>query len=360
MAGAIPLTQLIGQPNILNYAANQQQNSQLDRTGLLDFLNLNLSYTATNASYSTQPTAVGSNYYEQVLNLIQNVTLTATGNAAGATTDTIVNTDLVTLAVYQYLYNGGVLPGVPFSSFSNSAQNVSALVRIYFIDPWSNKETMTRLDARLLSQLQLALTWRDATSVAAGGTGGTTTITNGQVVLSVQMWQNVAQILRPYMRISDRKTQIVAQQNALQFNNVPIGNVLRRELFQGIVPAVSGYNYGWSSAAAFGSTGQAQGPMLQLLLNNTTKVLNESYNNLVLSNPNLLKVPPTAWGTIAGSIPGWVAYEPAPQKKTSQALPMWGINTASNYVDVAAPGTYGSYVKITDIEICGATAQALA
>ena len=34
---------------------------------------------------------------------------------------------------------------------------------------------------------------------------------------------------------------------------------------------------------------------------------------------------------------------------------MWGVNRADNYFDVAAPGTYGSYVKITDIELVGAT-----
>ena len=360
MAGSVPLDRLVGQPPILTFAANQQQVSQIDRTGLFDFLKLNLSFTATNAGYSTQPTAVGSNGYEQVLNLIQNITLTATGNAAGATTDTLINTDFLTLGVFQYYYSNGCLPGTPFATFTNAAQNVSAVVKAFFIDPRSNKSTMTRLDARLLSQLQLYVNWRDSTSYAAGGVAGTTTISNGQVVLSVREWQNVPQIIRPWMRISDRKTQIVSQQNALQIQGVPIGNVIRRELIQGIVPAVTGYNYGWSSAAAFASTGQAQGPMYQLLINNSTKVLNESFADLLADNPQLLQITQNAWGTLNGAIPGWYIYEPARQKLVSQSLPMWGINRADNYVDVAAPGSFGSYVKITDQEIVGATAATLA
>jgi hypothetical protein len=359
MAGSVPLDRLVGQPPILNFAANQQQVSQIDRTGLYDFLKLNLSFTATNAGYSTQPTAVGSNGYEQVLNMIQSVVLTATGNAAGATTDTMINTDLVTLAVYQYYYSGGTLPGTPFATFANSAQNVSAIVKANFIDPWSNKPTMTRLDSRLLSQLNLTVGWRDSTSYASGGVAGTTTVTNGQVVLSVREWQNVPQVIRPWLRISDRKVQIVAQQNAQIVQGVPIGNVIRRELIQGIVPLVTGYNYGWSSAAAFGSTGQAQGPMFQLQINNSTKVLNESFADILADNPQLLQITQNAWGTLNGAIPGWYVYEPARQKKVSQSLPMWGVNRADNFVDVAAPGSFGSYLKISDIEMVGATEQTL-
>jgi hypothetical protein len=36
---------------------------------------------------------------------------------------------------------------------------------------------------------------------------------------------------------------------------------------------------------------------------------------------------------------------------------MWGIQKADDYIDVAAPGTYGSYYKFTDVEIVGATPQ---
>jgi hypothetical protein len=362
MAGSVPLDRLVGQPPIINYAANQQQISQIDRTGLYDFLKLNLSYTATLASWSTPPTLVGSHPWESTLNLIQNVTLTATGNAAGSTTDTMVNTDLLTLAVYQYYYSGGAVPGgTPLVTLANGVQNVVAVAKIFFIDPWSNKGTMTRLDSRLLSQCNLSISWRDPSSFSTGGTGGTTTISNGQVVLSVREWQNVPQVVRPWLRMSDRKVQIVSQQNALQVQGVPIGNVIRREFLQGIVPAASGYNYGWSSAAAFGSTGQAQGPMFQMLINNSIKVLNESLANIAADNTQLLNLVNgnSTWGSLAGAIPGWYVYEPARQRKVSQSLPMWGVNRADNYIDVAPPGGNGSYLKITDLELVGATQQTL-
>jgi hypothetical protein len=359
MAGSVPLDRLIGQPPILNYAPNQQQVSQIDRTGLYDFLKLNLSFTASLSGYTVPPTEVGSNGYESVLNLIQNVTLTATGNAAGSTTDTMINTDFLTLGVYQYYYSGGIQAGAPLATLANGSQNVNAIVKAMFIDPWSNKGTMTRLDSRLLSQLNLSISWRDVSSFATGGSGGSIALQNGQVVLSVREWQNVPQTIRPWLRMSDRKTQIVNQQNAQQVQGVPIGNVIRRELLQGIVPQVSGYNYGWSSAAAFASTGQAQGPMFQLLINNSTKVLNESLANIVGDNPQLLQLPNNAWGTLQGAIPGWYVYEPARQKKVSQSLPMWGVNRADNYIDVAPPGPNGSYLKITDLELVGATAATL-
>lgn len=359
MAGSVPLDRLVGQPPILTYAPNQQQVSQIDRTGLYDFLKLNLSFTAVLAAYTTPPTNVGSNGYESVLNLIQNVTLTATGNAAGSTTDTMINTDLVTLGVYQYYYSSGTQAGNPLGTLANGSQSPTAIVKAFFVDPWSNKGTMTRLDSRLLSQLNLSVSWRDPTSFGAGGVAGTTTINNGQVVISVREWQNVPQTIRPWLRLSDRKVQIVAQQNAQQVQGVPIGNVIRRELLQGIVPAAAGYNYGWSSAAAFASTGQAQGPMFQLLINNSTKVLNESLADLIGDNAQLLHITNNAWGTLQGSIPGWYVYEPARQKKVSQSLPMWGVNRADNYIDVAPPGGNGSYLKITDLELVGATAATL-
>jgi len=358
-SGAVLLDRLVGQPPILNFAANQQQVSQIDRTGVYDFLQLTLSYTATLAGYSTLPSMVGSNVYEQVLNLIQNVTLTSSGNAAGATTDTNVNTDLLTLAAYQYYYSNGTVPGVPFSTLSNAAFNVTAAAKIMFTDPWSNKSELTRLDSRLLSQLNLSVTWRDYTSVVTGGVAGTTTISNGQIVLTVREWQNVTEAVRPWIRLSDRKQAITNQQNGQLFQGVPIGNVLRRELLQGIVPAASGYNYGWSSAAAFGSTGQAQGPMWKLLLNNSTPVLNTALSTLVTDNPQLLGITSNAWGTTQGAIPGWFIYEPARNKKLANAIPMWGIQRADDFIDVAAPGTYGSYAKITDAEVVGATIEQL-
>jgi len=355
MAGSVPLDHLIGQPNVLTYAPNQQQISLIDRTGLYDYLQMSLSYTATLAGYTTQPTMVGSNTYEAVLNMIQNVTLTATANSSGATSDTLVNTDLLTLAVYQYYYSGGFLPGTPFSTFSNGAFNVSAAVKINFMDPWSTKGGLTRLDARLLSTLQLSMTWRDATSFAAGGTAGTATVSNAQVVLTVREWQNIRERIRPYVRLQDRKAPITNQQNALQVQGVPVGQVLRRELLQGIVPQVSGYNYGWSSEAAFGSTGQLQGPMWKLLSNNSVPLLNTSLASIVADNPQLLKLPLNAWGTLAGAIPGWQIYEPSRNKSVANSIPMWGVQRADDYIDVASPGTYGSYYKFTDIELVGMT-----
>lgn len=64
MAGSVPLDRLVGQPPVLTYAPNQQQVSQIDRTGLYDFLKLNLSFQAVYAAYSTPPTMVGANGYE--------------------------------------------------------------------------------------------------------------------------------------------------------------------------------------------------------------------------------------------------------------------------------------------------------
>jgi hypothetical protein len=352
---------LIGQPPVLNYAANQQSISQIDRTGLYDFIKLNLSYTANYKGYTTLPTLVGNSGWESTLNLIQNVTLTATGNAAGSTTDTLVNTDFLTLAVYQYYYSGGSQPGGnTLVTPAAGAQSVQGAAKIFFIDPWSNKGTMTRLDARLLSQLNLSVSWRDPSSFSTGGAGGTTTVTSGMVVLSVREWQNVPQLVRPWLRMSDRKVQIVSQQNALQVQGVPIGNVIRRELLQGIVPQAAGYNYGWTSPAAFGSTGQAQGPMMQLLINNSIKVLNQSLNNLSEDNIQLFQLPPQPqFGSTGGNLNGWFVYEPARQKKVSQSLPMWGVNRADNYIDVAAPGGNGSYLKMTDLELVGATQATL-
>lgn len=356
MAGSIPLDRLIGQPNILAYQANQQTLSQIDRTGLYDFLKLNYSATFTLAGYTTLPVMVGSNAQEQANNMIQNVTLTATGNAAGAASDTICNTDFWTLAAYQAMYSGTVNATVSSAgTIANAAFNVASTTKIPFVDPWSNKPTMTRLDARLLSTLNLSISWRDATSFVSGGVAGTTAVSNAQCVISVREWQNTAQIGRPWMRLQDRKQTITAQQNALLVQGVPIGNVIRRQLLQGIVPQVTGYNYGWTSTAAFGSTGQAQGPMNALIINNSTQILNESLANLTADNAQLLNLPSAFWGAL-----GWFVYEPARQKKTSQSIPMWGINRADNKIDVAAPGSFGSYLKYTDIEIVGATPAQLA
>jgi hypothetical protein len=363
MAGSVPLDRLIGQPPILNYAANQQQVSQLDRTGLYDFIKMNVSYEVDVAAGASTAPFVGLSGFEAMLNLIQNVTLTATGNAAGSTTDTMINTDFITLAVYQYYYSNSCLPGAALTNLvPNSVQFPNPIVKLFFIDPWSNKGTMTRLDSRLLGQLNLSVSWRDGSAI---GTGGEVTVPTGQMVLSVREWQNVPQTIRPWLRMSDRKFQIVSQQNAMQFQGVPIGNVIRREIYQGILIGAPGYNYGWSNSSVFASTGQAQGPMAQLLINNTIKVLNEPFNGIAGDDCQLLGLSNNAWsstmntGAAPGALPGWFVYEPARQKKVSQSLPMWGVNRADNYMDVAAPGSSGSYVKITDLELVGATAETL-
>ena len=114
----------------------------------------------------------------------------------------MINTDFVTLGVYQYYYSNGALPGLPLSTPANGSQSATAIVKAFFVDPWCNKGTMTRLDSRLLSQLNLSVSWRDATAIATGGTGGTTTLNNAQVVLSVREWQNVPQTIRPWLRTS--------------------------------------------------------------------------------------------------------------------------------------------------------------
>jgi hypothetical protein len=301
---------------------------------------------------------VGSSTQEAFWNLIQSVNLTATANAAGATSDNLCNTDAFTLAVYQYLYSKGLVSSnaQQVLGTSNGAYPVTGGVKINFLDPWSNVPTLTRLDARLLANLQLSIGFRDQTAIVAGGVAGTATLTNAQVVLTVREWQNVPEVIRPYLKISNRQAPIVNQTNALDVQGIPTGNLLRRELLQGIVPAVAGYNYGWSSPAAFGATGQAQGPMWGIKTNNSVQLVNTPLNANVLDLLQLLGVAASGAPQTAGGITyGWYGYEPARNKAFSASIPMWGVQKADDYIDVAAPGTYGSYYRFTDFEIVGAT-----
>jgi hypothetical protein len=85
----IAVDTLVGNPLVVNFAANANVQQQLQNNYAIEFLALRMTGTATLASYTTNP----AKYVESLENLIASFQLQATGRSAGATTDQLCNVD---------------------------------------------------------------------------------------------------------------------------------------------------------------------------------------------------------------------------------------------------------------------------
>lgn len=221
--------QIIGQPQVNAFAANTPVVQTLPRQALLDEINIRVSGTLTNASYSVAPTKLVESY----ANIVGLVQVAATGKVS----ETFKSCGFDWFVRQMQLLEG-TAPLINDVGTANQAYNFETSGKIYFRGAKWKTWKDTLLDSRLLSNLTLSLNWRDQTAMVTGGTGGTSTLSNVQATLLAREWFGVDPASTPafgHLKESEILTAIAASQQGLKITTLPVGNLIRRMEFKGMV-----------------------------------------------------------------------------------------------------------------------------
>ena len=183
---------------------------------------------ATLAGYTAPP----SKYVESIENLIAQLAIVATGNGSAVSTDTVCSVDAAFLRLKTRLMENTDVTRTDIGT-ANGAYPFETNFKKYFVDPRSNRAGLTVMHTELLSSLMASFQFRDQTAMA----------------LRRHWWHNhadehadyraVAHVVEspprhpiPYVKETQRTTNIGAQQNGMRIMNVPVSNVLRRQYFR--------------------------------------------------------------------------------------------------------------------------------
>ena len=288
-----------------------------------------------------------SKYVESIENLVASYSLAATGKTAGATTDQLSAVDLAFLRFKTRMMEGTDVTRTDVGT-ANGGYMFETNVKKYFIDPRSDKSTLTRLFAATLSALTSTLQFRDASAMVYGGVGGTATLTGVNVVTQVRGYLGMTpNSPSPYVRETQRTYTVNQSQDSFVCDRIPVGNILRRQYFKGMVGPT---NYADPSNTVFGSASKIEGPHVTLTINTAAKKLDQVFASIQNDDKLLFGVE---------SVPaGYAIYEPARNKRLVNSLPMLGVDSAQNTFDVNyTPGSINT-IQITDEVLVGvSTAQ---
>jgi hypothetical protein len=332
----LAVDRLVGNPSVVNFAAGQPVQQQLQDNYAMEHLQFRLTGQLVLASYSAAPTKL----VESIENLIASLNLQATGSGPGATTDLLANTDFA-FHYFKTRMMEGTAPTRTDVGTANGTYLFETNAKHYFVDPRSNAARLTTLFTSLLSSLTATYQFRDQTAMVTGGTGGTATLSNVQLTVQSREYLGLTPPNpSPYVKLSQRTFNIVQSANGFDCNRVPTANVLRRQYFKGMLGA---NNYSDPSDSVFGATGKPEGPHITLQLNNATTKLDQVYQQIRADNKMLFGVE---------TIPaGYAIYEPARNRKLASSIPMQGVANADNFIDVNYTGGSVNTIQITDEEI---------
>ena len=339
---AIAVDQLIGNPNVVNFAANSNVQQQLQNNYAMEFLHYRLTGTLTLASYTTAP----SKFVESLENLIAFLQVTATGKSSGATTDQLCNVDGGFLRFKTHLMEGTDVTRTDVGT-ANGTYAFETNFKKYFVDPRSNASRLTMLFTNLLSTLTSSFQFRDQTAMVTGGVAGTAVLSGVQLTAQTRQYLGLTPPSpSPYVKETQRTFNVTSSQNLFDYSKVPIGNVLRRQYFKGMVGSNS---FSDPSDAIFGATGKPEGPHIQLQINNATTKLDQVYGQIRADNKTLFGVE---------TIPtGYAIYEPARNKKLINSLAMGNVANADNFIDTYFTNGSTNTLQITDEQIVGLSAE---
>jgi hypothetical protein len=355
-AQSLPVQEIIGNPNLLTFQANQVTEMDMPRTAVEEYWDLFLEGTLTNASYSTPPSA----FVEAPETLIYSVLVNANAAVKGGVNEAFKNVDFPYLRFITHIYNGTDITRTGIGT-ANQAYNFSSTPRLWFIDPLSKlpngKSTAksTMLDARLLSSLKLDIGWRNAASLVYGGVAGTSTLSNTQIqVLATHYYgvanvaANGATITRNYLREVQQAYPVVSTQIDYQFQNLRVGAILHRLTIKGLLQpsgAPSTVNFADPSDVLLGSNDtRQQGPQLSIKVNNNAYIpLNSVYSQLQFSDTKLFNVT-DGWPS------GYAVYETS---TTHNPRAMLNLRTAINmslWADTEFTSGVQNNVQLTYVE----------
>src|ERR1700722_9895176 len=129
-AAALPVDEIIGNPYILGFSANQVVESDMPRNAVEEYWDLYLNGTLTLSGYSTAPTA----YVEAVENLVYSVIVNANAAVKGGVNEAFKSIDLPYLRFITNMYTGQDVTRTNIGT-GNAAYNFASTPRLWFTDP---------------------------------------------------------------------------------------------------------------------------------------------------------------------------------------------------------------------------------
>jgi hypothetical protein len=312
---------IMGTPDTIGFKANGNQPSTFDKISTLVFLTLRLTGTLTLANYSVAPTKL----VEAVENLISLILLTAVGQGAGTVSDPIKSVDFSWLRTHTQMMTLAIPTKVDIGT-ANAAYNFESNVTLY----------LGKLNMLKLSALNLQVTWRDAAAMVTGGTGGTATLSNVQVVVhgrEILGDPNQANPSRAF--IKESQTQFTVTQTAQDFalRDLPIGNVILR---MGVKGTVGTADYADPSDTIFANTSRAEGPHVRIVENTMNTRLDMIYGAMRADNA-------TKYGSAL--LPGVVVWQP---RSPYVAV---GARSLMGRVDTNYTGGSVNTIRVTTVEV---------
>jgi hypothetical protein len=337
----VAVDQIIGNPLVVTEVNNSNVQQQLQNNYAQEFIHFRLTGTLTLASYSANP----SKYVESLENLIASLQLQATGRSSGATTDQLCNVDGAFLRFKTHLMEGTDVTRTDVGT-ANGTYAFETNFKKYFIDPRSNASRLTTMFTSLLSTFTAAFQFRDQSALVYGGTGGTAALSNVQITSQARQYLGLTPPSpSPYVKETQRQYNIIAAQNGYVCDRVPVGNVLRRQYFKGLLGTA---NWNDPSDTMFAATGKPEGPHIQLVINNAVTKLDQVYGQMRADNKTLFGVEtmPT----------GYAVFEPARNRKLSNSIAMSNVANAQNNIDVNYTSGSTNTIQITDEQLVGLSA----
>lgn len=357
---ALPVDEIIGNPQLNAFVANTQVESDMPRTAVEEYWDIFLTGTLTLAGYSAAPTS----YVEAMLNLVYLIQVNASAATKGGVNEAFKVTDLNYLAFIDYMYQQQ-WPDQNFGNYAipttNAAHPFTVTPRLYFTDPLSklpsgqNTSKSTMLDTRLLSSLKFDIGFRDQTAMVFGGTGGTAALSGVTVQVKAMHYYGVpnvtktgATIVRNYLRETQQLYPVTATSIDTQFQNLKVGAILHRLTFKGIVApsgAPSSVSFADPSDVLLqGNTTRATGAQLQL------KVNNNAYTPLQLPTKQLQVSNVATFGLTKGVVPGYEVYETSSAHNPRAMLNLRAAINMILYADTQFTANVQNLVQMTYVE----------
>lgn len=358
-----PVEEIVGNPQILAFLANQTVESDMPRQAVEEYWDLYITGTLTLSGYSTAPTS----FVEALLNLVKSIQVKASAAVGGGVNETFKNVDANYLAFIDYMYES-VWPDNNFGVYtvptSNAAHSFIVTPRLYFTDPIaevpSGRKTgpSTMLDTRLLSALKLDIAWQDQTAMVYGGVAGTAALSNTQLQVKATHYFGVSnvvtingkqrKIVRNYLRELQTIYPVVNTTIDYQFNNLRVGTILHRLTIKGLVQpsaAPSSVSYADPSDVLLqGNTTRATGANLAIKINGNAYIpVNGPTKMLQASNLSTFKL-------TKGLVPGYQVYETSITHNPKQMLNNDASITMQMFADTDFTSGVNNNVQFTYVE----------
>lgn len=327
---------------VLPYQANSNVPFALDTNGLVEELQFQLQGTLTNAGFTTAPIK----RVESLENIIANLRVSGTAKTTGGRTADFCAVDAAYLA-YRTRTMETTAPVRTDVGTANAAYSFLSTFKKYFgAKRLGGFYPYTFLDARQLSSFTVNAQFRDVNALLdlSAAVGGTATLSNVLITVHSREWQDGPLIgPAPYVKETQRTFDLTNYGGVdKDFLNAPVGNVISRQTFKGMVGNTA---YADPSDAIFATTAKQEGPHIKTILNSNYTRTDSVYGQMRAFDKTLYNVEtlPT----------GYVTQEYSRTGSIGNALDVRRARTLKNVLDINFTAGSTNTLQITDEEIVG-------